>query len=64
MAALWRHEALSGRAYLPVSLQQPWHFVPIRKPIAEPVSARPNKPTSTTLITASGEGHTHVSASH
>ena len=29
MAALWRHEALSGRAYLPVSLQQPWHFVPV-----------------------------------
>ena len=28
MAALWRHEVLSGRAYLPVSLQQPWHFVP------------------------------------
>ena len=29
MAALWRHEALSGRAHLPVSLQQPWHFVPV-----------------------------------
>ena len=29
MAALWRHEALSGRAYLPVSLHQPWHFVPL-----------------------------------
>ena len=34
------------------------------KPIAVPVAARPNKPTSTTLITASGEGQTHVSASH
>ena len=30
---------------------------------AVPVAARPNKPTSTTLIIASGEGHACVSAS-
>ena len=31
---------------------------------AVPVAARPNKPTSTTLIIASGERHACVSASH
>ena len=27
-AALRQHEALSGRAFLPGSLDRPWHFVP------------------------------------